>query len=287
MTKLQKGVLAILFSGLAFATMSLCIRLAGNLPTFQKMLFRNSVAAVIAVGVIARHGGLSFHRVVGQWKNQPLLIGRAFLGTLVVFCTFYATEHMDMSDATMLIKTSPFFTIVFSAIFLKEKITVKQFLAVIVAFGGSLFIIKPSFNIQAIPGAVALLGGVSMGMAYVFVRRLRGREDSATVVAYFSIFATLFCSPPAALHFAPMSGYQVLICILLGISGVAAQLAVTLGYQTAAGRDISIYEYSRVVFAAIYDLLFFGAFPDMVSLIGYAVIFAATLWLFFYSRKHG
>ena len=87
---------------------------------------------------------------------------------------FYATTKMSStSDAAMLNKMSPFFTLVFSYIFLKEKFKPKQALAIAIAFAGSLFVIKPTLsNVELLPSVAGFLGGVGAGAAYTCVRHM-------------------------------------------------------------------------------------------------------------------
>lgn len=98
---------------------------------------------------------------------------RALAGTLGMLGNFYAIDHLVLSDASMLNKMSPFFVIIFSFIFLKERLTFFQGFTVICAFIGSLFIIKPSFqNVDFFPALIGFLGGMGAGLAYACVRYL-------------------------------------------------------------------------------------------------------------------
>ena len=52
-----KGIICIILSALGFALMSACVKLAGDLPNFQKVFFRNLVSAIIALYLILKHKG--------------------------------------------------------------------------------------------------------------------------------------------------------------------------------------------------------------------------------------
>ena len=110
---------------------------------YSKTFFRNFVAVICAVFVMVKQGI--------SWKPQHngnihFLIIRSLCGTIGIFGNFYALGHLLLADASMLNKMSPFFAVVFSFIFLKEKMTIFQIAAVVVSFVGSLFIIKPTFE---------------------------------------------------------------------------------------------------------------------------------------------
>lgn len=94
-----------------------------------------------------------------------------------------------LSDANMLNKMSPFLVVIFCAIALKEKINVKQIGAIIIAFIGALFIIKPTFSVEIIPYLGGIAGAVFAAMAYTCLRVLGDREDYYTIVFFFSVFS--------------------------------------------------------------------------------------------------
>jgi drug/metabolite transporter (DMT)-like permease len=276
-----KGIICIIISAFAFASMSALVKLAGNLPTAQKVVFRNSIAVLTAGIMIIKTGGPFF----GAWKNQPLLICRSLVGTVGVVANYYAVDHLALSDANMLGKMSPFFTILFSALFLREGMTIVHFFTFVLAFGGSLFIIKPGFTLQMFPSLVGLTGGVAAGIAYGLVRMLGSREKPYTIIFYFSLFSTIVVLPFMIGSFTPMTLRQLAMLLLAGLMASVGQFAVTLAYRFAPSREISIFSYMDIFFSTVYGFLFFGSIPDNWSALGYCVIFAASFFLFLYNGR--
>ena len=174
-----------------FAMMSAFVKLSGDLPSFQKTFFRNITSCIIAFILIL----INKESFFGKLENQKILILRSVFGTLGIVFNFYAIDKLVLSDANMLNKLSPFFVIIFSALFLKEKINIKQGLAIIVAFIGALFIIKPQFNFDIIPSLIGILGAICAAVAYTCLRVLGGKEKYYTIVFYFSFFSTIAILP--------------------------------------------------------------------------------------------
>lgn len=114
----SKGIILIIISAFGFAMMSAFVKLAGDLPSFQKTFFRNLVSCFVAMFFIIKHKQSFF----GKRENQKILITRSAFGTLGIIFNFYAIDNLVLSDANMLNKLSPFLVIIFSALFLKEKI---------------------------------------------------------------------------------------------------------------------------------------------------------------------
>lgn len=266
-----------------FAMMSLFVKLAGDLPAFQKAFFRNFVALIFIFIMMLREK-VSF---IPPKEHIPDLLGRSFFGTMGLLCNFYALGRLNLSDANMLNKLSPFFAIIFSIFLLKEKPKFAQIIGVAVAFVGSLFIIKPGFdNPQVLPAVAGLLGGMGAGIAYTFVRRLgQKQENSRRIVFFFSAFSCILCLPFLIFEYERMSGLQLIYLILAGTFACIGQLGITKAYICAPAREISVYDYTQVIFAAVLGFFVFGDIPDWLSVFGYVLIIGAGVAMFFYNKK--
>lgn len=273
------GIIYILISAFCFALMNLFIRLTGDVPTMQKCFFRNFFALVISIFTLWR-AKIPFR--IGK-GNTKYLLARSISGGLGMICNFYAVDHMAISDASMLNKLSPFFAIIFSIFVLGEIANRYEWLAVFCAFTGALFVVKPSFGFEGIPAFAGVLGGLGAGIAYAFVRKLGMRkENSMIVVAFFSGFTTLLLLPNLILNYVPMSGREWMFLCLTGLAAAGGQIGITNAYSKAPAKEISVYDFSIVIFSAILGFLFLDQIPDVLSVIGYVIIIgtAVTKWYF-------
>lgn len=267
-----------MISCLGFALMSFFIRQAGDLPTMQKAFFRNIVALVIAAASL-----VSSHQSF-RWKkgNGAGLLARCAFGSAALYANFYAVDHMVLADANMLNKMSPFFAILMSVPILKEYPKKKDIILTGIAFLGVVCIVRPSGGMASFPAFVGLFSGFGAGTAYTFVRKISQQgENGKVIVFYFSLFSCLCALPFMIQSYVPMSGMQFLYLIIAGCSAAAAQFAVTAAYKYAPARDVSVFNYSQVLFAAIIGWLFLQEVPDGMSFLGYAIIIAASFlkWL--------
>lgn len=281
---LLKGILMILLSALGFALMAMFMRLAGELPLAEKAIFRNGITAAIS-GYLVWKNQLLFW---GKAENRRLLFLRSFSGLLGILCGIYIIDHLVLSDVDMLGKLTAFILMILSAIFLKEKVNLIQWLLCLFAFIGALFIIKPAFNLQFIPYLVGVIGAFFAALAYLFLRKLgikQNAESPHTIVFFFSAFSTLILLPFVWLDFEPLSVIQCLYLLLAGLTATIGQFGVTLAYKYAAAKDISIYSYASVVFSAILGATIFQQYPDGWSIFGYFIIFFSG-WIMFQQSRH-
>ncbi|MCR1875550.1 DMT family transporter [Paraclostridium bifermentans] len=277
----NKGIVFIILSAFGFAMMSAFIKLSGDLPSIQKTFFRNLVSCIIAFSLILKYKESAF----GNKENRKILILRSIFGTLGIILNFYAIDRLVLSDANMLNKLSPFFVIIFSAIFLKEKIKSNQAIAVIIAFIGALFIIKPTLNFVIIPYVAGILGAIFAAAAYTCLRVLGGKEKFYTVVFFFSLFSTVSIFPFAIMAYKSMTIIQFVYLVLGGVFASIGQFGVTLAYKYAPAKEISIFDYSNIIFSAIISILVFNVIPDKYSFIGYIIIFSASYYMFLNNKK--
>lgn len=283
MSKKSKGILHIIFAALCFALMSFFVRLSGDVPTMQKAFFRNIVALFVAVVILARSEE-KFHMRKG---SLPFLFVRSFFGCAGLICNFYAIGKLpNIADANMLNKLSPFFAIIFSWLILKEKANGKEWLCVWIAFIGAIFVMKPSFNVSFLPALIGVCGGLGAGIAYTFVRLLGNRgERGPVIVCFFSAFSTLVTLPSILFFYQPMEGWQLLSLVLAGIAAMGGQLNITAAYTYAPAKEISVFDYSQILFAALLDIIFLSEFPDYLSIIGYFCIIGAAVFRWLYHLK--
>lgn len=281
--KKYKGILLIVLSAFCFALMSMFVRLAGDVPSVQKSFFRNIVAAVFAAVILLRaHTRPQLTR--DAWGY---LLLRAFFGTLGILCNFYAVDRLVLADASILNKMSPFFAILCSYFVLKEKITPARMAIVLGAFVGSLFVIKPSFqNTSLLPALVGLLGGLGAGVAYTMVRKLgQLGVKGPFIVFFFSAFSCLVTLPYLIFNYHPMSASQLIFLLLAGLSATGGQFTITAAYIYAPAREISVYDYSQIIFSSMLGFFVFGQTPDVWSILGYVLIVSMAVVMFLYNTR--
>jgi len=274
----SKGVICILISAFCFALMNLFIRMTGEVPTMQKCFFRNFFAMVISLATLSR-SCIANEKLIRIGKgNVRYLVGRSLAGGIGMIGNFYAVDHMAISDASMLNKLSPFFAIIFSIWILGEVASFKEWMYVIVAFIGALFVVKPTFSAQALPALAGTFGGLGAGLAYTFVRKLGMRgENSMIVVAFFSAFTTCLLTPYLIFNYVSMTPTQWGLCGLTGLAAAGGQIGITKAYSYAPAKEISVYDFSIVLFTAILGFMFLGQSPDLFSVIGYVIIIGTAI----------
>ena len=91
--------------------------------------------------------------------------------------------------------------------------------------------------------------------------------------------------PYLLLDFHPMSGLQILTLLGAGLAAAGGQFGITAAYYHAPAKEISIYDYSQIIFATMLGFILFGEIPDKYSFTGYVLIILASLGTFLYNMR--
>jgi drug/metabolite transporter (DMT)-like permease len=282
--RLITGIFYLIVSAFFFALMAAFVRLAGDLPSPQKAMFRNLIAAIAAAVYMIRHR-IPFRAEKRQ--NLRWVLARSISGLTGVLMNFYAIDRLNLGNASVLNKFSTFAAIIFSVFILGEAASAVQILIVAGAFTGVLLVIKPSpANMMLFPSIIGFLSGVCAGLAYTCLRRAtRGGENGKFIVFFFSAFSTIVLLPWVLTHYAPMTAQQTIFLLLAGTAAAGGQFAITAAYSYAPAKEISIYDYSQIIFSTALGYFLFGQVPDLLSIIGCAVIISMAVLMYLYNRK--
>lgn len=272
---LKLAITFMIISTLGFSLMQIFVKLtAKNFTLMQQVFFRNFVMAIICGSYIiikkSRKKQTSF---IGDVKNRKLLFFRSFFGFLGVISNFYAINNMLIADAGILQRTSPIFVVLIAVFIFKEKFTKEKILTIIFAFIGAIFVVRPQLNSRLIPSLVAMFAALSASIAYICVSRIGKKEKTETIIFVFSLFSCI-CSLPFMFFNFSIKSFELLIYLLLiGIFSAVGQFGLTVSYQYANASDVSIFNYTGIVFVVILGKLILDEVVSPYSLIGIIIIF--------------
>ena len=278
-----KGIFYIILAAFGFAFMNLFVKLAGDLPAIEKSFFRNLVAIFFAF-IVMKKKNISFSI---PNESRKYIFFRSLFGTIGIFANFYAIGKLYIADASMLNKLSPFFAIIFSYFLLHEKIKPYQLLCVLTAFVGALFILRPGFDsVATFPAFIGLIGGMGAGLAYTNVRLATKHGAPGPLIVFcFSVFSCVCAVPFIIFEHQPLVWWQLASLLLAGLSATLGQFSITAAYTYAPASELSVYDYTQIVFAALLGIIFLGEVPDVISILGYLIICGAGIVMFLIRRK--
>jgi drug/metabolite transporter (DMT)-like permease len=255
-------------SALGFGGMSIFVKLLSEeLPQFELVFFRSFVNFLIVLLAMW----------IGREKMFPpgkkLLFFRGLVGLGGIICHFYSIAHLPLAVAYMLNWASPIFVILFSRLFLDERISRRAWPGFVLSFLGLALLMRPQtgMGVQGLAiGAVgvALLGAAFGGLAYVAVRVATARVGVNAIILYFTGTASLLSAPLALISFQMPNFLQLIQLVLLGVCASVGQFTMTQAYRHALAGTVSTMGLLNAVSAALLGWVFFGETLSWIQLGG-------------------
>ncbi|MBN1971640.1 MAG: DMT family transporter [Candidatus Delongbacteria bacterium] len=275
------AVSLMLLSSLSFAIMGLMVKFSGDIPVFEKVFARNLISLFVAIIVLVK----SSSRFFGKLENQKFLFLRSLLGLSGVALFFYAIHNMNLADSSMLNKMSPFFVTIFASLFLKEKITRRSILILVIVFLSVLLIVKPKLDFTILPAFAGLTSAACAGGAYTILRYLKDKEKPETIVFYFSLFSVIVMFPLMMINFVIPSLEEFFALLGIGVFAGIAQILLTYSYRYGKASELSIYSYTNVVFSGVFGFVFMKEIPDILSFVGITLIVVTSTYFYKWSKS--
>jgi drug/metabolite transporter (DMT)-like permease len=218
---------------------------------------------------------------------------RGFSVAMATICFFSSIFLMPLADATAIGFTSPMITAIFSAIFLHERTHATKWIAIFVAFGGVLMIMRP--NVMEL-GWVALLPlAAAMSMAFMIIgnRAVAGTGSPLLMQFLVASLAVPFILGAALIgHFSGVEALHVGVpdwtiiarCTLVAVTASFAHWLIYMATTRASAAEIAPMTYVQLLIAVGLGIILFGDWPDLTSLAGAGIIVASGLILWRGSR---
>ena len=216
---------------------------------------------------------------------QPFLFGRSFFGFLGLITLFYASSHAAQGDVTVLNKLSPIFVTLLAAVFMKEKLSPIQIPALALSVIGAFIVFRPSFQSDPFPLVVALLSAITSGVAYTFLGYFKGKVDGITVIMHFSTFSVFGSLPFVISNFVMPDPRQFMLLMLISLFGSLGQVFITYAYRFAPASEISIYNYSGILFSIVLGAAILGEPVKSTSILGGALVAIASIMVYIYGNS--
>ena len=132
---------------------------------------------------------------------------------------------------------------------------------------------------------MAFLCAFFSSVSYTLLAYFKNKVDGMTIIMHFSTFCVLACIPFMIFDFVMPTFKELLLLLLIGVFGGFGQIALTYAYRLATAAEISIYNYSGIVFSIILGYVFLGEVLDVTSVIGCALVIIAALITYIFSGK--
>lgn len=203
---------------------------------------------------------------------------RAAVVVVALVSWFTVLTLMPLAEVMAIGFTIPLFATAGAALFLKERVGLRRWSAVLVGFVGTLIILRPGAGMLTLPALFALGNAALIAFSSLAVKSLSRTEDADTIVFYMTGLMTVLSLPPALFVWSTPAPSAWGWLAALGLVGTLAQMSFVRAFRAADASVVLPFDYFKLLVAAIIGYVFFSEVPDLATWIGGTIIFGATLY---------
>jgi drug/metabolite transporter (DMT)-like permease len=212
------------------------------------------------------------YKDIFRTKKLHLHIFRNVNGLIAMFIWFYVVTLLPLSEAVSITFVVPIITTLAAMFFLKEKVTKKTWIAILIGFVGVLIIIRPGFREFKIAYILALLSTAMWSISNVIIKMMTDTEKPKTIVAYMSLIMMILSIPFALPYIKPLTCDDIFWFAVLGVVSSLSHLSMSVAYSKTDLSIVQPFDFTRLIFTALIAYFAFGEIVDIWVVIGSLVI---------------
>lgn len=269
-----RAILWMMLGTLMFSIMTGLIKaLAAHYDSFQISFFRAFFAFLVFLPVGLLQGWSSVR------TSCPLLhIRRGLIGTSSMLTGYYAVAHLPLALSTSISFAAPLFLVVLAVLALGEVVRWRRWLATAIGFVGVLVMVRPGNGVE--PAALIGLAAAALSATSVVVtKKMPVSESQITILIWATLVSSVACLPFALWRWTPPDMADFWLLASVGLVGAAGQAIWLHSYRLGEVSAVGPVDYTRLVFATILGILWFGEWPDTWTMIGAAIIIGSTTYI--------
>ncbi|MEP7058099.1 MAG: DMT family transporter [Caldimonas sp.] len=271
-----RGLIWAATSGLVFAHLNALMRLLTlQLDPFQSQFLRYLFGLLVVLPLVLRGGVRSY------WpKHLGGQFTRGAVHTLGLCLWFAALPKIPLADMTAIGFTGPIFIMVGAYIFFHEPMRWERWLASGIGLGGVLIVLAPKMaGSGGVYNLVMLASAPVFAASFLLTKGLTRHESTGVIVVWQAVSVTLFSLPLALTHWQSPTLSQWFGFAVCGLLGSTGHYCLTRSFRTADISSTQSVKFLDLVWATAIGWLLFAEVPSRSTLIGGAVICAATIWI--------
>ena len=266
-------------SSFSFALMNIFVKQLSHLPAMEVVFFRCVVSAIVCLISLR---GLNVN-LLGN--NRLYLFLRGASGTTALFCFFLTIQNVPLASGVTLSYLSPIFTAILAIFLLNEKIYGLQWLFYLISFAG-VFVIKGfDANFPTIYFVTGLSAAFFSGVAYNLVRSLKESEHPLVIVFQFQVVGIIAGFIYVLFDWKMPQGNDWLYLAGTGLLTQIGQVYLTKALQAEAVGQVSIINYTGVIYAIFFGWLIFGEILTFQTFIGISLVIGGVILSIFYNKR--
>ncbi len=226
----------------------------------------------------------------GAWRTErPMAhLLRAALGLTTMVLAFSALSYLPLAEATTISFAAPLFSVMLSALILKEAVGKHRWSAVAIGFVGVLIVVRPEgSHLPPLGLGIAVLAALGVACVTITLRQIGRTESTQTIVLWFTAVSMLLVGALMPIYARGHSAQVWAILVALGLFGGAGQLLLTASLRYAPVPAIVPFDYAQLLWAVLLGWLLWETHPPATTWAGAAVIVGSGLYTIYREHRLG
>lgn len=280
-----RGILLVILSMAAFTVEDMFIKKLSADISVGQILICLGLGSATVFAIMARLGG---HNLFARdaWRTPLIVRACCEAGAALAFTT--ALSLVDISVVASVFQATPLFITMGAAIFLKEDVGWRRWSAILIGFMGVLLIIRPGLE-GFDPAALLVLVSVTCVAARDLITRRIDVKVSSAVVSFQGFAAVV----PAGLFLVTLGPQTVsaltpALWSMIGggiVFGAFGYYGIVAAMRMGDAAVVTPFRYTRLLFSLFVGVVVFSERPDMLTLLGAALIISTGLYTFLRERR--
>lgn len=271
-----RGSIILLVAIVSFKAMTILFKIAGErIPLVEILTIRQLVmqALIMPFSIGDFPLVLRTHRPMLQ-----ILRGLLQLGAMVL--TFAAIIELPLALSTMISFSYALFVTIGAGVLLKEKVGIGRWLATAIGFLGVAIMLRPSAGASLGYSLLAIVGAVFAAASAVSLRVVPGAERADTILTYQALVLLAALAVPTALVWVTPTPEELIILLLVGVTGTIGQWLLTVAYKTAEAAALAPLDFVRLLLTVMGGFIVFGESLDAWEIAGGIILIGAAAYTF-------
>jgi drug/metabolite transporter (DMT)-like permease len=242
--------------------------LIGHYSPFQLLFLRSAIAVITILAI-----GFPFmrHRL---FKTSNLLLHafRGLAGVAGAGVLFTSFASIPLATATAISFSAPLFLVVFSVLFFRERVNLRQWSSLLIGFAGVIVALHPSAEGLESGSLYALLAAVFYAVMMISARALKNGDSMMTLIFYIAFGQLLSSSVFQLWVWRPIEVNHLPKIVALAFFSTAGLSLMSNAFRLAPAAIVSPIEYTGLIWAALLGWFIWHESMDMTFMVGAGMI---------------
>lgn len=282
-SNVKGAVLALVAFGL-YSSHDVFIKILGaNYSPIQIVFFSVLLSFPLATIMLMRDATPGTLVPVHPWWMAIRTVAAVVTGV----SAFYAFSVLPLTQTYAILFATPLIITVLSIPILGETVRLRRWMAVLVGLVGVMVVLRPGSTALNLGHLAAILAAFGGAFASIVVRKIGAEERTVVMLLYPMVANFVLMGLALAFVYKPMPVEHLGMLAIISIMAWIAGRIIITAYRTGEAAIVAPMQYSQILWATGFGLLFFGETTDVYTAVGAAIIIASGLYIVFRESRGG